>query len=131
MDNRDIQRLFAAAKYYDGDIDGDLGPKSMAAADALLANRYDELQAGHTSWEPRHRRAVAAAQLILKYAGHPVGVIDGLSGPDTEFALTQWIHVQTHGTLPEAWRDGEEDDEDEGDVRAGAGGRIDQQFPAL
>jgi len=112
MDNRDIQRLFAAAKYYNGDIDGDLGPKSMAAADALFANRYDELQAGHTSWEPR-RRAVAAAQLILKHAGHPVGVIDGLSGPDTEFALTQWIYVQAHGTLPEAWRDGEEDDEDE------------------
>lgn len=112
MDNRSIQRLMTAAGYYNGDIDGDLGPKSQAGIYKLLSNRLSELQAGHTSWGAA-RRAVAAAQLILKHAGFDqVGVIDGLSGPDTQYALTLWNNFQETGETGQTWRDGEEDDQD-------------------
>lgn len=112
MDKRSIQRLIRAAGYYHGDIDGDLGPKSMASVDKLLTNRASELQAGHTRWGA-DRRAVAAAQLVLKHAGFDqVGVIDGLSGPSTKYALTLWNNFQETGDMGETWRDGEEDDQD-------------------
>lgn len=111
MDNRSIQRLYQAAGYYRGDIDGDLGPKSIRAAELILDNRASELPSGYQRWSAK-RRAIAAAQLILKHAGYEqVGKIDGLSGPSTEYALTLWEAVQSTGRRPDAWRDDEEDDE--------------------
>lgn len=111
MDNRTIQRLLSAAGYYSGDIDGDLGPKSMLGVNRLLENRASELQSGHTRWGSR-RRAIAAAQLILRYAGFTeVGIIDGLVGPSTDYAVTLWEHVQQHGSRPDTWRDDEEDED--------------------
>jgi len=112
MDNRSIQRLIMAAGYYHGDIDGDLGPESMSGINKLLTHRASELQAGHTRWGAA-RRAVAAAQLVLKHAGFDqVGIIDGLSGPSTQYALTRWNNFMETGDPDDKWRDGEGDDQD-------------------
>lgn len=112
MDNRSIQRLYQAAGYYQGDIDGDLGPKSMRAADLILDNRATELPTGYKRWSAK-RRAIAAAQLVLKYAGYEqVGDIDGFSGPSTQYALTLWINFVDKGETEELWRDDEEEDQD-------------------
>ena len=39
ISNFDIQRMLAAAGYYKGDIDGDIGPKSMAGIEKILEGR--------------------------------------------------------------------------------------------
>lgn len=112
MDKRSIQRLLKSAGYYHGDIDGDFGPKSIAAVDQMLGANSSKLQSGHTRWG-RSRRAVAAGQLALKKAGYDqVGVIDGLYGPSTEYALTLWNNFIETGETELTWRDGEEDDQD-------------------
>jgi hypothetical protein len=113
MDNRSIQRLYQAAGYYRGDIDGDLGPKSMKAAGLILDNRASELPSGYSRWSAS-RRAIAAAQLILKHAGYEqVGEIDGYSGPSTEYALTLWTNFVDKGESEELFRDGEEEPQDD------------------
>lgn len=101
---RDIQRLLAAAGYYKGDIDGDLGPKSSAAIHSLLDRRKNELPASAWNWST-WRKGVAALQLILLHAGYTdVGTIDGLVGPSTEYALGLFDYEKAHGKRPDAWR---------------------------
>lgn len=105
ISNFDIQRLLAAAGYYSGDIDGDLGPKSQAGITALLNNRANELPKGWERW-PLRRRAIAAFQLILAYAGYEeVGKIDGLAGMLTEYAYGLYCYEREHGHRPATdWR---------------------------
>lgn len=108
----DIQRLLRAAGYYNGDLDGDLGPKSQAAIHTLLKARAKELPSG---WEglrmPRH--AVMAVQLILKHADFEVGPIDGFAGMLTKQALADWNMLQATGKKPESWRPDDTPEEDE------------------
>lgn len=94
LSTRDVQRLLTAAGYYKGGIDGDAGPKTLAAVDTLLSARVDELPKETLS--PR-RRMVAAAQLILKHAGHEPGAIDGYSGHNTLEAFNEWAYEREHG----------------------------------
>ena len=105
LNNRDIQRVLSAAGYYAGDIDGDLGPKSLAGIQKLLSNRSDEVSGRWATWSTR-RQGVAALQLILKHAGfaNDVGAIDGLVGPSTLYALSLWDHKKLYGDRPDAWR---------------------------
>lgn len=94
MNNRDIQRLLQAAGYYKGAIDGDLGPKSIAAINAVLRNNATKLLAG---WEQfsLQRRAIMAAQLILLGAGHrDLGEVDGYAGMLTLHAFAQWDRAE-------------------------------------
>lgn len=50
------------------------------------------------------RNLVGLRQLICQEAGIEVGVIDGLMGPQTEYAIKQFNHLQEHGYV-EVWRD--------------------------
>lgn len=98
MDNKSIQRLLAAAGYYTGGIDGSLGPKSLAGINKLLTNRASECTSNPTRWSAK-RKAVGAAQLVLKHAGFAPGAIDGYSGVNTEEALRAWDYYQSHKKL--------------------------------
>lgn len=91
-----IQRLLAAAKYYDGAIDGIFGPKSLGGINNILARRGGEATTNPARWSG-DRRAIGAAQLILKYAGHSPGAIDGYWGNATEGAYLEWEHFVTYG----------------------------------
>lgn len=95
MQSTDIQRLLAAAGYYNRAIDGIMGEKSWTAVNRVLQGRSFELPDGWQEWNPP-RMAIAAAQLILKYANHPVGAIDGLWGNLTAGALLEWNHWQVY-----------------------------------
>lgn len=94
LSTRDVQRLLTAAGYYKGGIDGDAGPKTLAAIDKLLSAHTRELVGGKLN---DRRRAVAAAQLVLKHAGYEPGAIDGYSGHNTLEAFNAWAYVQEHG----------------------------------
>ncbi|AXQ93211.1 M15 family metallopeptidase [Cereibacter azotoformans] len=86
MDVRDIQRLLAAVGLYRGAIDGDPGPLTMAAA-AVILGRHDAVP--WKAW-PKSRQLIAAGQAVLLVLGHEPGKIDGLMGPNTREALTEW-----------------------------------------
>jgi len=114
ISNFDIQRLLKAGGRYSGDLDGDLGPKSREAIDGLLTSRSGEVSGNWAYWGTQ-RRGIAALQLILKHAGFPdVGAIDGLVGPSTIQAYTEWNHLQSTGSHPAPWRPDDTPEEDTG-----------------
>lgn len=99
---RDIQRLLAAAGYYKGGIDGDAGPKTYAAADVLLSKHATRLTSQNMN---DARRLVAAAQLVLFFAGHEPGTIDGFVGHNTAEAFNAWEYERAHGKSEDLQRD--------------------------
>lgn len=100
----DIQRLLRVAGYYSGDLDGDVGPKTLTAIYQLLKANSTLLP---RNWENLtvKRKTIMAAQIVLKHAGfEDVGVIDGYAGMLTKQALTEWNMLQATGKKPEVWR---------------------------
>ncbi|WP_411956877.1 M15 family metallopeptidase [Paracoccus homiensis] len=85
MQVTDVQRLLAEANYYNGPIDGDAGLGTMRGVSVIEGN------AGRSFAEwPTWRRLTHAGQAILTAQGYSVGDLDGLTGPQTDEALTQW-----------------------------------------
>lgn len=100
----DSQRLFAKAGFYSAVIDGDFGPKTKQAIESILGVDALNLPKNWSTWD-RERKRIAACQVILKKSGfYEVGAIDGFVGPSTQFAMSNWNHLQTFGKLPEHWR---------------------------
>jgi hypothetical protein len=85
IDNRSLQRAFAAEGYYSGQIDGKFGPRSRLAGLAALRAAGVDARA----W-PEKRQDIAFSQWLLKRAKFDPGKIDGFAGPSTKFALEQW-----------------------------------------
>lgn len=85
IDNKSIQRALQAQGRYTGAIDGVLGRQSRAAVSEALKAHFGE----DKPWKD-DRKLVAYQQLMMKEVGIAVGEIDGLMGPQTQFALEQW-----------------------------------------
>jgi hypothetical protein len=69
---------------YSGDIDGRIGPMSLAAADRVLGSRM----ALFPNWPVTPERVVvAAAQIVLSKLGFASGSPDGFWGPQTDAAF--------------------------------------------
>jgi len=85
MNIRDVQQLLAKTGHYNGAIDGDAGPLTMQAVDAVAVS------GGHDwrGWS-QARRLIAAGQAVLATMGHAPGAIDGWAGHNTAEALTAW-----------------------------------------
>lgn len=79
------QTFLTALGYYDAGIDGDAGPKTMAAVEIVRRNGAEI----PNSWS-NDRQAIAALQHGLNLAGFEAGVVDGLWGPNTQGAYEQW-----------------------------------------
>ena len=87
MNTTEIQ-IVLATTYYTGVIDGIRGPKQMAAVGIIERNgSYNWTELG---WSDA-RRSIAAAQVVLDVQGHEPGVIDGLSGHNTQEAFVQFL----------------------------------------
>lgn len=97
MSPSDVQRLLAFAGYYTGAIDGDIGPRSLAAIEAILAAHAGECSSDPSKWSAS-RRLVGAGQLVLMQAGDAPGPIDGYAGNQTIGALVEWNHRQVYGS---------------------------------
>ena len=96
MTPTELQRLLAASGHYAGAIDGEIGPKSLAAIEAILAAHADDCTSDPLVWSGRRRR-IGAGQLALRLAGHAPGPIDGFAGNQTAGALLEWSHRQSYG----------------------------------
>ena len=96
MTPTELQRLLAASGHYAGAIDGEIGPKSLAAIEAILAAHADDCTSDPSVWSGRRRR-IGAGQLALRLAGHAPGPIDGFAGNQTAGALLEWNHRQSYG----------------------------------
>lgn len=81
IDPLTIQSALKAAGHYTGELDGIIGPRSRAAADAALMAAGVKLE----GW-PHSRRMVAIRQWVLKGTGFDPGPIDGVEGPKTRAA---------------------------------------------
>jgi hypothetical protein len=99
-----VQQALVAEGLSPGKIDGRLGPKTYDAVAAALAKRSAELPADWQAWS-NHRRCVAMLQLLCKEREIAVGRIDGLWGPQTEYAYNMLVYHHEHGTLPPPFRD--------------------------
>ena len=87
IDGKTLQRYLGATGYSPGAIDGQIGPNSLVAIRYLLKARAI---ANYTSWG-NARKINAACQLFLHDQGIEVGKIDGLIGPQTRFAVEEWV----------------------------------------
>jgi hypothetical protein len=103
---RAIQRKLKELGHYTGRVDGDPGPETNRAVEAGLADRSGELPNAWSGWASQ-RKGVAFLQIICKDAGLEVGSIDGLWGPQTDFAFESFQESQETGELPAPWRDDE------------------------
>ncbi|MCL7940547.1 hypothetical protein M8009_09575 [Halomonas sp. ATCH28] len=101
---RTLQRFLADNDRYRGKIDGIRGPKTRGAVDAALQTHADRLPDGAARWSDR-RRAIACLQLACREKRIEVGPIDGLWGPQTEYAADVLATLQETGSKPAPWRD--------------------------
>lgn len=93
MQDAELQRRLTEFGFYSGVIDGNLGRRSMQAISAMLNHGRVKVP---QSWH-RSRRVLAAKQLVCRREGIEVGAIDGLNGPQTEFALAVYAERRTGG----------------------------------
>ncbi len=108
-DVRLLQELLNEAGLAAGAVDGLRGPRTNAAVRAGLkaiglASSGLELPTGWGDWSAR-RQAVLYLQFRCAEAALPVGPLDGLWGPQTEYATEQLAHLREHGEPEPPWRD--------------------------
>lgn len=77
---------------------------TYASIDQALAKRSTSLPTDRQSWTPK-RQTIACLQLYCQEKSIEVDAIDGLWGPQTEYAVDVLAHVSTHGEPPPLWRD--------------------------
>lgn len=96
-----VQILLRAAGYYGGEIDGIVGPATLAAANRILQNHTGKFAETHEA----KRRIIIAVQLVLDAAGYEPGPIDGYAGHNTLEAMNAWLDAQGEKSAPTPDRD--------------------------
>lgn len=96
MIDRHLQMVMAETGYYNGGIDGDIGPKSWAAIQTIeteFAESYTFNPRGSTA----SRRKTAALQACLNKLHHNPGAIDGWHGVNTTEAMNSFLYKKVNG----------------------------------
>lgn len=102
------QRRLRDNDYEPGPVDGDLGPLTEAGLDRMLEDRGAELSSAHGEdiiSGSRNRKLAAYIQLLAHDAGIDAGPVDGLWGPQTDYAFNALHHLDEYGEPPDDWRD--------------------------
>ncbi|MBK5956958.1 hypothetical protein CCR97_01825 [Rhodoplanes elegans] len=103
IDDVDLQVLLMTVGLYDGDLDGLFGPRSVDGMNRYLAQRSADIAGDWSRWSPA-RRKIALGQFLCNDTDNDAGRVDGLFGPQTEFAFDQFNRMKLR--LPrEKWRD--------------------------
>ena len=114
MNLSEVQRRLKILGLYLKDVDGDYGPATAAAIDALFLNQSVKPGA---SWS-EVRKIVAAGQVLCRLEGIEVGEIDGLVGPQTRDAFERYAE-RSDPPAPannNNWRDDDAPDETSGET---------------
>lgn len=101
---RILQLKLASVGFDPGTADGKLGPNTGVVLRRHLALRGLDAPPDWRGW-PDRRQAILCLQVFCRDAGLEVGELDGLWGPQTEFAANQLAYLVEHGQLPHPWRD--------------------------
>ncbi len=105
MDLREVQTRLKAMQLYGGEIDGEYGPLSKIAIEALFAHQRVTGFGGCST----QRRIVAAGQVLCRIDDIETGKIDGLIGPQTRHAFKVYDARKRGDKNAETWRDGDQD----------------------
>lgn len=104
LDVKELQSRLAKLPFYGDEIDGFLGPKTRNAIRAfLVTQQITDVR----NWT-KARLLVAGKQALCQLDGIDVGEIDGIHGPQTEYALSVYEARKRGDRTAEAWRDQEE-----------------------
>lgn len=103
---RTLQKALAEAGAYQGRIDGLRGPVTEAAVESVFRARTAEFPEESLTWSAP-RRAVACLQLACRDREIEAGKLDGLWGPQTDFAVEALGELFETGAPPAPWRDQE------------------------
>lgn len=99
-----LQALLNEAGFAAGEVDGQRGPRTQAAVQAALLATKQDVPAGWQDWSSR-RQVVLYLQYRCQQAELDTGPLDGLWGPQTEYATEQLQHLQQFGVPEPPWRD--------------------------
>lgn len=91
------QHALRHAKYYEGLVDGLIGPKTRAAMSAAIRDAEKSGTAPRLDVLEGERRVVAAMQHALNASGFEAGPVDGRMGPMTRGALEELLHLIDEG----------------------------------
>ena len=87
-----------------GGVDGVLGVHTYIATGLALVKRAATLPADWREWS-NNRLTVACLQLFCREKKIEVGEVDGLWGPQTEYAVDALAYFMEHNGPPPLWRD--------------------------
>ena len=104
FDLKELQRRLQKLPLYRDEIDGICGPHTRDAIKALLITRQNSDWLG---W-PANRLLIAGKQALCDLDGIEVGDIDGIMGPQTQYAFSVYAARCRGDKTVETWRDEEE-----------------------
>lgn len=96
MNKREAQTVWKKAGFYDGGIDGDIGPKSQKAMQEIRARHASDFTFKHDQ-RSTTREMIACAQACLNVLGFEAGVVDGRDGHNTREALSGFMYWLVNG----------------------------------
>jgi lysozyme family protein/peptidoglycan hydrolase-like protein with peptidoglycan-binding domain len=104
FDLKELQNRLQKLPFYRDAIDGIYGPHTRDAIKALLITRESSDWVG---W-PADRLLVAGKQAMCGLDGIEAGEIDGIVGPQTQYAFSVYAARRRGDKTAETWRDEEE-----------------------
>lgn len=103
IEDVDLQVFLTVVELYNGDLDGLFGPASVGAMNQYLGRRSTDISGDWSSWSIS-RRKIALGQFLCRDTDIDAGRIDGLFGPQTQYAFEEFNRVKLR--LPnDGWRD--------------------------
>jgi lysozyme family protein len=104
LDVKELQERLSKIPFYQDTIDGIYGQNTRAAIQAILVTQRI------SDWNrwTGDRLLVAGKQVLCQLDGIEVGEIDGIEGPQTQYALSVYAARKRGDKSVETWRDAEE-----------------------
>jgi hypothetical protein len=106
MKLEDVKTYLKGIGLYQGELDNEYGPLVKVAIEAMFLNQG---VTGFAGWS-KDRRIIAAEQLLTRIENIDIGRIDGLKGPQTDYAFEVFDGRKRGDASVETWRDGEENE---------------------
>lgn len=90
---RQLQKFLQLKGFYKGKIDGMFGGNSKQALTLFMVRYHEQYNIGLSAKWTVNRQIIAATQILFKELGVYGGTVDGLDGPNTQYALEQYQNL--------------------------------------